>query len=102
MLWCGEFAAAVGEAPSVDAGSWVGTRFADKPFSFRETPDGTPVSMAGVTSMVVGQIRVDPVHTPKRLGLVVTGCRGVADQEYGREEVPIDTGEDTHRGDRRR
>jgi predicted GNAT family acetyltransferase len=64
MLWCGEFAAAVGEVRSVDAGSWADTRFADKRFWFWEIPDGTPVSMAGVTSMVAGQIRVDPVYTP--------------------------------------
>jgi RimJ/RimL family protein N-acetyltransferase len=67
ILWCSEFVAAVGEAPSIDAGSWTGTRFADKRFSFWESPDGTPVSMAGVTSMVAGQIRVDPVYTPTHL-----------------------------------
>ncbi len=67
IRWCGEFAAAVGETPSVDAGSWAGTRFADKRFTFWETPDGTPVSMAGMTAMVAGQIRVDPVYTPAHL-----------------------------------
>lgn len=30
-------------------------------------PDGTPVSMAGSTSMVGGMIRVDPVYTPAHL-----------------------------------
>jgi predicted GNAT family acetyltransferase len=67
MLWCGEFARAVGETVSTDASSWAGTRFADKRYTFWETPDGTPVSMAGVTSMVAGQIRVDPVYTPAHL-----------------------------------
>ncbi|MCQ4045738.1 GNAT family N-acetyltransferase [Streptantibioticus rubrisoli] len=67
MLWCGEFASAVGEAVSMDASSWAGTRFADKRYTLWETPDGTPVSMAGVTSMVAGQIRVDPVYTPAQL-----------------------------------
>ncbi|GAA1888260.1 GNAT family N-acetyltransferase [Streptantibioticus ferralitis] len=66
-LWCREFAAAVGEALSVDASSWADTRFASKRYTFWETPDGTPVSMAGVTSMVAGQIRVDPVYTPAHL-----------------------------------
>lgn len=61
-----EFAAAVGEAAAVTAGSWAGTRFADKHFTFWETPDGTAVSLAGVTSMIAGQIRVDPVYTPAR------------------------------------
>lgn len=67
IRWCREFVAAVGEATTVDTDSWAGTRFADKTFTFWETPDGTPVSMAGVTSMVAGQVRVDPVYTPARL-----------------------------------
>lgn len=64
---CGEFAASVGEVPAVDAGSWAGSRFAGRRFTFWETPDGTPVSMAAVTSMVAGMIRVDPVYTPPHL-----------------------------------
>ncbi|GHI10146.1 acetyltransferase [Streptomyces cellostaticus] len=64
---CSEFVAAVGEAPSMDADSWADSRFADKHFTFWETPDGTPVSMAGSTSMVGGMIRVDPVYTPAHL-----------------------------------
>ncbi|MCB5910019.1 GNAT family N-acetyltransferase [Streptomyces pinistramenti] len=67
IRWCGEFAAAVGETPSVDADSWADSRFADKHFTFWEAPDGTPVSMAGSTSMVGGMIRVDPVYTPAHL-----------------------------------
>ncbi|MFF8727869.1 GNAT family N-acetyltransferase [Streptomyces sp. NPDC015171] len=67
MRWCGEFAASVGEDPAIDAGSWARTRFADKRFTFWETPDGTPVSMAGSTAMTGGMVRVDPVYTPARL-----------------------------------
>ncbi|RAJ58370.1 putative GNAT family acetyltransferase [Streptomyces sp. Amel2xB2] len=67
MSWCREFAADVGEAVSIDAASWAGTRFADMHFTFWETPDGTPVSMAGATPMVGGQVRVDPVYTPAHL-----------------------------------
>ncbi|QHC23178.1 GNAT family N-acetyltransferase [Streptomyces sp. GS7] len=67
IRWCGEFVATVGEAPSIDAGSWADSRFADKHFTFWENPDGTPVSMAGSTSMVGGMIRVDPVYTPAHL-----------------------------------
>jgi RimJ/RimL family protein N-acetyltransferase len=67
IRWCSEFVAAVGEAPSIDADSWADSRFADKHFTFWETPDGTPVSMAGSTSMVGGMIRVDPVYTPPHL-----------------------------------
>ncbi|MFJ8629438.1 GNAT family N-acetyltransferase [Streptomyces sp. NPDC093568] len=67
VRWCREFCVDVGEQVSIDAGSWAGTRFADKHFTFWEAPDGTPVSMAGSTSMVGGMIRVDPVYTPARL-----------------------------------
>ncbi|MFJ5775267.1 GNAT family N-acetyltransferase [Streptomyces sp. NPDC093094] len=67
LRWCGEFAEDVGEAVSVDAGSWAGTRFADKTYTFWETPDGTPVSMAGVNPTVAGVAQVDPVYTPARL-----------------------------------
>ncbi|MEU5536852.1 GNAT family N-acetyltransferase [Streptomyces sp. NPDC020362] len=65
--WCNEFAAAVGEPPTLDTDSWADSRFADKHFTFWETPDGAPVSMAGSTSMVGGMIRVDPVYTPAHL-----------------------------------
>ncbi|MEV5433407.1 GNAT family N-acetyltransferase [Streptomyces sp. NPDC052701] len=67
IFWCGEFAKAVGEAVSVDAGSWASTRFADKRYMFWETPDGTPVSIAGMNPMIGGQIQVDIVYTPAHL-----------------------------------
>ncbi|MFD7456924.1 MULTISPECIES: GNAT family N-acetyltransferase [unclassified Streptomyces] len=67
MRWCREFAADVGEAVTIDAASWAGTRFAEKSYTFWETPDGTPVSMAGANPMVAGQVRVDPVYTPAHL-----------------------------------
>ncbi|MFF5234684.1 GNAT family N-acetyltransferase [Dactylosporangium sp. NPDC000521] len=67
MRWCREFAADVGEAVTIDAASWAGTRFAEKRYMFWETPDGTPVSMAGVNPMAAGQVRVDPVYTPAHL-----------------------------------
>ena len=67
MLWYREFAAAIGEVPSADAGSWADTRIAYRRVTFWETPDGTPVSMAGVTPMVASQIRVAPVYTPAHL-----------------------------------
>ncbi|WP_077193170.1 GNAT family N-acetyltransferase [Streptomyces lydicus] len=67
MFWCGEFAKAVGEAVPLDAGSWAATRFADKRYTFWETPDGTPVSIAGRNPMVGGQIQVDIVYTPAHL-----------------------------------
>lgn len=67
VRWCREFCADVGEQSSIDlidAGSWGDSRFGDRHFTFWETPDGTPVSMAAATSIVGGMVRVDPVYTP--------------------------------------
>ncbi|MCX5401822.1 GNAT family N-acetyltransferase [Streptomyces sp. NBC_00102] len=68
--WCREFCVDVGEQPSIeliDAGFWVDSRFGDRHFTFWETPDGVPVSMAATTSVVGGMVRVDPVYTPAHL-----------------------------------
>ncbi|MDH6550307.1 GNAT family N-acetyltransferase [Streptomyces sp. SAI-041] len=67
MAMCRGFAADVGEAVGIDADSWARTRFADKHYTFWETPDGTPVSMAGANPMVAGLVQVDPVYTPAPL-----------------------------------
>ena len=67
MDMCRGFAADVGEAVTIDAESWAGTRFSDKSYMFWETPDGTPVSMAGANPKVVGLVQVDPVYTPAHL-----------------------------------
>ncbi|MEU3709809.1 GNAT family N-acetyltransferase [Streptomyces catenulae] len=67
LRWCDGFVTAVGETPAIDAGSWAASRFADKRFTFWETPDGTPVSLAGHTASVGGMVRVDPVYTPAHL-----------------------------------
>lgn len=67
MVFLREFTTDVREAVTIDADSWASTRFADKHFTFWETPDGTPVSTAGATSMVGGMVRVDPVYTPAHL-----------------------------------
>ncbi|MFJ8083181.1 GNAT family N-acetyltransferase [Streptomyces sp. NPDC096205] len=67
MRWCREFAADVGEDVTIDTGTWADTRFAEKSYTFWETPDGTPVAMAGVNPMVAGMVRVDPVYTPAPL-----------------------------------
>ncbi|MPY53218.1 GNAT family N-acetyltransferase [Streptomyces acidicola] len=70
VRWCREFCVDVGEQSSIDlidAGSWGDSRFGDRHFTFWETPDGTPVSMAAATSIVGGMVRVDPVYTPARL-----------------------------------
>ncbi|GGP96902.1 GNAT family N-acetyltransferase [Streptomyces roseolilacinus] len=67
MRWCRELAADLGETVTIDADSWAGTRFAEKRYTFWETPDGTAVSMAGVNPQVAGMVRVDPVYTPAPL-----------------------------------
>ncbi|MFF3348798.1 GNAT family N-acetyltransferase [Streptomyces sp. NPDC002779] len=70
IRWCREFCVEVGEQGSldlIDAGSWEESRFGDRHFTFWETPDGTPASMAAVTSMTGGMVRVDPVYTPAAL-----------------------------------
>ncbi len=67
MLWHREFVTDIGGTPSADNGSWADTRIADERVMLWETPDGTPVSMAGRTPMVAGQIRVAPVYTPAHL-----------------------------------
>ncbi|MFZ3566315.1 GNAT family N-acetyltransferase [Streptomyces sp. BH097] len=70
VRWCREFCVLVGEQPSldlIDAGSWGDSRFGDRHFTFWEGPDGVPVSMAAVTSVVGGMVRVDPVYTPAHL-----------------------------------
>ncbi|MFJ4988860.1 GNAT family N-acetyltransferase [Streptomyces sp. NPDC088732] len=61
--WHDDFAVATGEAPAGGTGPSAGYRR----FTFWETSDGTPVSMAGVTPMVAGQVRVEPVYTPAEL-----------------------------------
>ncbi|WP_326751141.1 GNAT family N-acetyltransferase [Streptomyces hirsutus] len=68
--WCREFCVDVGEQSSIDlidAGSWDHSRFGDRHFTFWETPDGTPVSMAAATSVIGGMVRIDPVYTPAHL-----------------------------------
>ncbi|MEU7423318.1 GNAT family N-acetyltransferase [Streptomyces sp. NPDC040750] len=67
LSWCAGFASDVGETVSIDADTWAGTRFADKRYTFWETPDGTPVSMAGLNPSVAGVVQVDPVYTPAPL-----------------------------------
>ncbi|RRQ86112.1 GNAT family N-acetyltransferase [Streptomyces griseofuscus] len=66
MDWCREFAADVEEDVIIDAGTWAGTRFARKRYTFWESSDGVPVSMAGVNPMLAGVAQVDPVYTPAR------------------------------------
>ncbi|AJC54952.1 acetyltransferase [Streptomyces sp. 769] len=67
IVWYREFVEDIGAIASADASSWAETRIACGRVTFWEAADGTPVSMAGVTPMVAGQIRVAPVYTPVHL-----------------------------------
>ncbi|MFE9459553.1 GNAT family N-acetyltransferase [Streptomyces californicus] len=70
VRWCREFCVDVGEQSSIDvidAGSWDLSRFGDRQFTFWQTPDGTPVSMAASTPVIGGMVRIDPVYTPAHL-----------------------------------
>ncbi|MET8677118.1 GNAT family N-acetyltransferase [Streptomyces sp. NPDC004647] len=82
MCWYEEFVADIGGTASAEAGSWADTRIAQERVTLWETPDGTPVSMAGMTPMVAGQIRVAPVYTPAHLR--GRGYAGAATAEVSR------------------
>ncbi|MER6917354.1 GNAT family N-acetyltransferase [Streptomyces sp. NPDC000594] len=67
VAYCNGFAADVGETVSYTVDTWGGSRYADKRYTFWETPDGRPVSLAGANPMVAGLVQVDPVYTPAEL-----------------------------------
>ncbi|WP_141205537.1 GNAT family N-acetyltransferase [Streptomyces griseorubiginosus] len=66
-LWFGEFQEAIGESGRQDADAWTDTRLAYDGLALWETPDGTPVAMAGISPLLAGMIRVAPVYTPASL-----------------------------------
>ncbi|MFI8349897.1 GNAT family N-acetyltransferase [Streptomyces sp. NPDC085596] len=65
--WYVEFAAATGGHVRQDPEQWVDARLAHGGLTLWETPDGTPVSVAGTTPETAGQVRVAPVYTPGHL-----------------------------------
>ncbi|MFE9802994.1 GNAT family N-acetyltransferase [Streptomyces goshikiensis] len=91
MLWHREFVADIGGSPAADNSSWADTRIADGRLTFWETPEGTPVSMAGMTPMVAGQIRVAPVYTPTHLR--GRGYAGAATAEVSRAAMAVGAAE---------
>ncbi|UQT57929.1 GNAT family N-acetyltransferase [Streptomyces durmitorensis] len=72
--WHGEFHEAIGEKGAMDAGEWADARIAYGGVTLWESPDGTPVAMAGNTRKVAGQVRIAPVFTP--VGLRGRGYAG--------------------------
>ncbi|MFJ3304627.1 GNAT family N-acetyltransferase [Streptomyces sp. NPDC086549] len=67
MRWFKEFGEASGQRGFIAPGEWADARIAYGGATLWETPDGTPVSLAGVTRQVAGQVRVGPVYTPAHL-----------------------------------
>ncbi|MHC3469263.1 GNAT family N-acetyltransferase [Streptomyces sp. 7R007] len=67
VCWYGEFQEQIGATADGRGPAWAEDRIACGGITFWETPDGTPVSMAGALPMVAGQIRVAPVYTPAHL-----------------------------------
>ncbi|MFJ8732356.1 GNAT family N-acetyltransferase [Streptomyces bauhiniae] len=65
--WYVEFAADTGGRIHQDPAQWVDSRLAHGGATLWETPDGTPVSLAGNLPESAGQIRVAPVYTPADL-----------------------------------
>ncbi|MDQ0581706.1 GNAT family N-acetyltransferase [Streptomyces rishiriensis] len=82
VRWFEEFGESIGEGNRQDGGGWADSRIAYGGITFWESADGTPVSMAGVTPEVAGQIRVAPVFTPA--GLRGRGYAGAATAEVSR------------------
>lgn len=67
MRWHDEFVVAAGLRMGRDPGEWADARLAYGGITLWEAPDGTPVSMAGATPEIAGQVRVAPVYTPAHL-----------------------------------
>ncbi|WP_189264346.1 GNAT family N-acetyltransferase [Streptomyces fuscichromogenes] len=82
IRWYEGFVADAGTRDGRDGGAWADFRLSYGGVTLWETPDGTPVSMAGVTPAVGGQVRVAPVYTPPRLR--GRGYAGAVTTEVGR------------------
>ncbi|QKW06155.1 GNAT family N-acetyltransferase [Streptomyces sp. NA04227] len=85
VAWHREFVGDVEGDAATDSSSWAEGRIAHGRVMFWETPEGTPVSMVGVTPMVAGQVRVAPVYTPAHLR--GRGYAGAATAEVSRAAV---------------
>ncbi|WP_330239257.1 GNAT family N-acetyltransferase [Streptomyces sp. NBC_00525] len=74
--WYAEFVRDIGESGAQDPAAWADRHITERRITLWETPDGVPVSMAGVTARVAGQLRIGPVYTPA--GLRGRGYAGAA------------------------
>ncbi|MBW8792777.1 MAG: GNAT family N-acetyltransferase [Streptomyces sp.] len=82
IRWYERFVADAGLRAGRDAAEWADFRLSYGGVTLWETPDGTPVSMAGVTLAVAGQVRIAPVYTPPDLR--GRGYAGAVTTEVGR------------------
>ncbi|MEU2620404.1 GNAT family N-acetyltransferase [Streptomyces sp. NPDC007157] len=91
IRWFGGFVADAGLPGGRDAGDWADFRLSYGGITLWETPDGTPVSMAGVTPTVAGQARIAPVYTPRELR--GRGYAGAVTAEVSRAALTRGVGE---------
>ncbi|MFF7976818.1 GNAT family N-acetyltransferase [Streptomyces sp. NPDC007905] len=91
MRWKREFADAAGLRAGQDPAEWADARIAYGGITLWQAPDGTPVSMAGVTPRIAGQVRVAPVYTPAHLR--GRGYAGAVTTEVSRVAVERGAGE---------
>ncbi|MEU8973885.1 GNAT family N-acetyltransferase [Streptomyces monashensis] len=94
--WYGAFHDDVGTSRGQDPGEWADARLAHDGATLWETPDGTPVSLAGVTPRIAGQVRIAPVYTPAELrgrgyAGAATAAASRAAREAGATEVVLFT-----------
>ncbi|MFC8144392.1 GNAT family N-acetyltransferase [Streptomyces paradoxus] len=80
--WHDEFSESVGLGTVRGSAEWADARIESGGITFWETPDGTPVAMAGTSPRVAGQVRVTTVYTPPRLR--GRGYAGAATAEVSR------------------
>ncbi|MFI2203836.1 GNAT family N-acetyltransferase [Streptomyces sp. NPDC020192] len=96
IRWKLAFDEDTGHGVGQDPARWADARIAEGGITLWETPDGTPVSLAGVTPPSAGQVRVAPVYTPPELrgrgyaGAVTVEVSRVA-REAGAAEVVLFT-----------
>ncbi|MGW7422199.1 GNAT family N-acetyltransferase [Streptomyces sp. NPDC054813] len=91
IRWYDGFVADAGLPGGRDAGDWADFRLSYGGVTLWETPDGTPVSMAGVTPTVAGQARIAPVYTPRELR--GRGYAGAVTAEVSRATLARGVGE---------
>ncbi|WP_327075590.1 GNAT family N-acetyltransferase (plasmid) [Kitasatospora purpeofusca] len=65
--WAQEYTVAIGEASDRDFGAWAEARLAYGGVMLWENAEGRPVSMAGSSPLIAGQVRIAPVYTPSHL-----------------------------------